>query len=66
MEELEKLLQKLKDLSCQSKPFAFAIVALLILIVIAFPGFAALVVSTTLIFLFIKGMILIVGMINDK
>ena len=66
MNELEKWLEKVKDLAYQSRKFTWILIAILVLITIAFPQFMAWIVSTTVVFILIKGFILILQMISDR
>ena len=66
MNDIEKYVEKIKELAYQSKHFTWGVVAVLVLITIAFPQFMAWVVATTVVFILVKGFILILKMINDR
>ena len=66
MNDIEKFVEKVKELAYQSKYFTWGVIAVLVLVTIAFPQFMALVVSTTVVFILVKGFILILKMISDR
>ena len=66
MKDPEKLLETLRDLLYNSKGFTALLCVVLVLATIAFPTFMLWIFATTVVFLFIKGMILILEMINNR
>ncbi len=66
LKELEKHLETLKNLFYNSRQFTLALIVFVVLFTIAFPQLMMLLFATTVVFVFIKGLILILKMISDR
>ena len=66
MDRFEKWQRELRRLFYESKGFTTFAIALIVLLVIAFPNVMLWVAVTSLVFIFVKGVILIVEMINNR
>ena len=66
LKEIEKHLETLKDLFYNSRQFTLALIGFVVLFTIAFPQLMMLLFATTVVFIFIKGLILILEMINNR
>jgi hypothetical protein len=66
LKELEKHLETLKNLFYNSRQFTLALICFVVLFTIAFPQLMMLLFATTVVFIFIKGLILILEMINNR
>lgn len=66
MEELEKWLKNVKRLAYESKAFTYGMCALVVMVGVAFPVFLLWVAATTIVFVFVKGVLLILEMIKNK
>ena len=66
MQQLEKWLNEIRNLLYESKGFTIFLIAMVVLLFIAFPNFMLWIVVSSLVFVFIKGVILILKMINNR
>ena len=66
MQQLEKWLTEFRKLLYESKGFTALLIAMLVLLFIAFPNFMFWILVSTVVFIFIKGVILIIKMINNR
>ena len=66
MQQLEKWLDEIRNLLYQSKGFTTFLIVMVVLLFIAFPNFMLWILVSSLVFVFIKGVILIVQMINNR
>ena len=66
MQQLEKWLIDLRKLLYESKGFTVFLIAMVALLFVAFPNFMLWIVVSSLVFVFIKGVILILKMINNR
>ena len=66
MQQLEKWLDEIRNLLYQSKGFTTLLIVMVLLLFIAFPNFMLWILVSSLVFVFIKGVILIVQMINNR
>lgn len=63
---LEEILEKGRNLLYNSRRFTLFLIGFIVLVTIAFPQLMMLVFATTVVFIFIKGLILIISMINNR
>ena len=63
---LEETLEKGRSLLYNSRRFTLFLIGFIILVTIAFPQLMMLVFATTVVFVFIKGLILLILMINNR
>ena len=63
---LEELLDKGRNLLYNSRRFTLFLIGFIVLVTIAFPQLMMLVFATTVVFVFIKGLILLILMINNR
>ena len=66
MQQLEKWLNEIRNLLYQSKGFTVFLIVMVVLLFVAFPNFMLWIVVSSLVFVFIKGVILILKMINNR
>ena len=66
MQQLEKWLNELRKLLYESKGFTVFLIVMVVLLFVAFPNFMLWIVVSSLVFVFIKGVILILKMINNR
>jgi len=66
MQQLEKWLNELRKLLYESKGFTVFLIIMVVLLFVAFPNFMLWIVVSSLVFVFIKGVILILKMINNR
>ena len=63
---LEETLEKGRSLLYNSRRFTLFLIGFIVLVTIAFPQLMMLVFATTVVFVFIKGLILLILMINNR
>ena len=63
---LEEILEKGRSLLYNSRRFTLFLIGFIVLVTIAFPQLMMLVFATTVVFVFIKGLILLILMINNR
>ena len=66
MQQLEKWLTEFRNLLYESKGFTAFLIVMVVLLFVAFPNFMLWILVSTVVFTFIKGVILIIKMINNR
>ena len=66
MQQLEKWLTEIRNLLYESKGFTAFLIIMVVLLFVAFPNFMLWILISTVVFIFIKGVILLIKMINNR